>query len=401
MKIKLTLKTAVTIAILTSLNANSSVYVTYDTVQPTSAQRLKNAQIKTQEAQTKAILRSVESNEYMFAKLAELNTEQEARNQYRIDNVVQQRIALDKAREKHIEQANTLYERELELVRKDKANKQYLLTTKAKIEEQLSKERINIEQQRNNMYAQNIQDQQVFSEKQFRAQDNLLAMQKTIGNSQDQLLEVQLRQSAPSNLIVVSKTANNLKQEVRPSDALKIGEFSETGQKQKSVNMNQFISTIIPTGWKYLPPSDFQNERMSLVTGTDWKSIVNQIAIQHPYIEFVINPYDKTLIAKELNRARIHHKDDTIRTWAITPQLSLRGNIESFSEQAEWTLIWDTQNVDYPIVANAVLRGNFAGRDGVVNKLMASTQSEDFPLIAHWKLQNKVVIIKRKGAKIK
>lgn len=239
-----------------------------------------------------------------------------------------------------------------------------------------------------------------FHGQQEAARADLLALQKQVALSQDDLLVAQLKKDAPSNVMIVSsKDASNVKAKVKDGQFDQLGTLGETQSQQPLVDMNTFIREILPNDWSYNAPLNSQNKFISIVQGKDWKSIINQIGIEHPYIEFFIDVYEKNLTARIMQHSQAPVKNDATRAWQIDRTLSLKETIEKFANETGWQVIWDTQNVNYPIVASAVITANFAGRNGVINQLMKGTQRKEFPLVAHWKLKNNVVVITRRGSK--
>lgn len=85
-----------------------------------------------------------------------------------------------------------------------------------------------------------------------------------------------------------------------------------------------------------------------------------------------------------------------VQTWKIDPRLTLRGNIEAWVKQAGWnTLVWEA--ADYPIVAPAVLEGEFTSPTGPLAKLIDAYRDSDQPLEVKLSTMDKVVHVTNKN----
>lgn len=83
-------------------------------------------------------------------------------------------------------------------------------------------------------------------------------------------------------------------------------------------------------------------------------------------------------------------------TWKIDPRLTLRGNIEAWTKQAGWNaVVWEA--ADYPIVAPAVLDGDFASPNGPLAKLIDAYRDSDQPLQVKLSTMDKVVHVTNKN----
>ncbi|WP_281188473.1 TcpQ domain-containing protein [Vibrio harveyi] len=380
------------VATLVSASAVSGVYVSVDSIQPTTDHQIKLAEIQAAAAHTDALVRATQSSEFMMGQLIEWQKAQQRRTDNKWEQTMQQRLVNDLKQEDILKQQNHLIS--------ERKNLELDRIAMVDSYEQKSAElnRRNAETMKT-FYDERRTISKEFYDQQSNIQKQTLTLQQQVATSSDDLLAAQLKLNAPSNVVVASKDASNFTASVKPTDINTIGALSKTNTKTPLVNMNSFIESIMPKGWRYTPPANSSNKAISLVQGKDWKSIVNQIALQHPYIQFHIDPYKKQLVASQMYEPNSPKANsNVVRAWHISPSRSLRETIEHFGAQANWRVIWDTQDIDYPIVAPAVVTTDFAGKAGIVNRLMKSTQSEDFPLFADWKKQNRVVVIKRRGS---
>lgn len=84
------------------------------------------------------------------------------------------------------------------------------------------------------------------------------------------------------------------------------------------------------------------------------------------------------------------------KTWKIDPKLTLRGNVEAWTKQAGWNaVVWEA--ADYPIVAPAVLDGEFSSPTGPLAKLIDAYRDSDQPLQVRLSSMDKVVHVTNKN----
>ncbi|MDN3661080.1 TcpQ domain-containing protein [Vibrio agarivorans] len=377
-------------AIALSPTVNAGVYVSVDSIRPTTDHQLAVAQIEASKAQTKAIERSAMTSEFVLGQMLEWQQAQQRRADQKYDETMRQRLAVELKQEDLLVQQKRLMA--------DKNSLEYeriaMLDDFHEQEQQMHKR--NVATQRA-IYDEQRNREESFYNTQADIQRQTLELQNKVASSSDDLLLAQLQHNAPSNIVVASKDAPNFKATLKPNDGGDLSALSRADSKAPLVNMNSFIESIMPDGWVYTPPANSSSKQISLVQGKDWKSIINQIAIQHPYLEFHIDPYKKTLVSRQMYQPQSPKQNDYIvRSWHIQKNKSLHETLDGFAHQAGWTLLWETENIDYPIVAPAVINTDFSGENGIVNQLMRSTQDQDFPLFAKWNNHNKVVVIKRR-----
>ncbi|CCO46813.1 exported hypothetical protein [Vibrio nigripulchritudo SOn1] len=378
-------------SLLLSYNTLAGVYVSYDSISTPLDHQLQMAQMEHTAASTAAIERSAQSTEFVLGELVKYNKETAALANEKMERVYEERTNLIRDRNQLIQEQSFLVadKRSLE-------NQRYLMEQEYQ-DRNLALIARNAATQRS-MFEKQAEKERDFFRTQQRIQEDTLKLQREVQKSSEDLLAEQLKLNAPSNVIVIaSKHASNVTAKVKPQDLANLDNISPTSTRTGTplVNMNEFIREIIPVGWRYTPPAGSGNKYISLVQGRDWKSIITTIGVQHPYLQIAIDPYAKTLVINDSHLSKRARDVEPMRTWQLTPAKTLKETIDDFALESGWQLIWDTENVDYPILTHAVLEGDFSGVSGVVNQLMLSTQSQNFPLIAKWSEQNKVVRIQR------
>ncbi|MCG9578618.1 TcpQ domain-containing protein [Vibrio tubiashii] len=386
----------------TTSSAHSAVYVSSDSITPLTQHQLTISQLEESELSRKAIRRAVQSSEYMMGQMMDFNREIQLRADSKMEQVYKERRELDQARIHLADEQNQLVSQQNELATKQLVLEQNYQEKHAALVAKNAATQAAIYHEQSERNAEILEQQNMrqtaFLNQQSAIQKETISLQKQVAENQDQLLIAQLNHNAPSNVVVISsKQASNVKAKVSPSDAKKLDNIAPTVTKAPLVNMNRFIEQILPEEWNYDAPKGSDNKMISIIQGKNWNSIITTLGVQHPYLDILINVKERTLVIKD-RHSQLTNSIEPTRSWQITKTKTLRQTIEDFGIEANWQVIWDTDDVDYPIVANGVLHGNFSGEKGVINQLMASTASQEFPLVARWS-PNAVRIERRKSTK--
>lgn len=84
-------------------------------------------------------------------------------------------------------------------------------------------------------------------------------------------------------------------------------------------------------------------------------------------------------------------------TWKLNKDMFLRENIRAWAESEGWTLEWQAtvgeSVINYPINADAELRGELIGEGGVIHRLIAKYERADEPLGVRFYRGNRVVVV--------
>ena len=137
---------------------------------------------------------------------------------------------------------------------------------------------------------------EVFQKERSDFAEQTLAMQKQLKRSHDELLAKQVALNAPSNVIIMSSNnASNVTAKVTAGNESILGDMPPSTTIDQLVNMNQFIRNIIQQIGHIFLPLVLQQANL-FVQGRDWKSIINTIGVQHPYLQIVFDIPKKHLI---------------------------------------------------------------------------------------------------------
>ncbi len=382
---------------LLTASVSADVYVSYDSLQPTYDQKLSSAQLQALNDLSDKISNQNDLNEFYAANIIEFQKVQQERMTAQAAELQAQRFLNEQKLQSNHEEAKALL-----VARASLENQRLAMLQDAKQREaQLLQQ--GVQQEQNFLLKQKQREDQFYSD-QNNIQQQTLALQTQVAATQNQILENELRDGAPSNLIIASSDASNMKQVINPKMVDAVKSLGEAQQQNVVVNLNEFVSTILPPSWHYTAPSGLDNETINAVQGKDWQSILNLIAVNNPHLEIVVDPYKKTVtIANTIHALKTNKVNRTTpyTTWHVSTKRTIGQNIDAFAKMAKWNLVWDTQGKDYETVAPAVIKARFAGKGGVVDQLIGLTQAEEFPLEVDFKYGNKVVIVTRKGAQTK
>lgn len=394
---KLTLATSCLLTTLATSSSYADVYISYDSLQPTYDQKLSQAQLDSYREMTVAIHQQNDLNEFYAAEIINFQKEQQARTDVKQSNLEAQAFLNEQTRQANDRQANQIMMARASLEDQRLSNQSDAIVREAELLQMA------VQQEQDFLEKQRALESQFFNT-QAAVQRESLALQTSVHETQVQILENELRDGAPSNLIIVSADAQNMKQVIDPSQTDQITELGEAKQKSAVVNLNEFVSAILPPHWKYTAPDGLDNETINAVQGKDWQSILNHIAVNNPHLEITVSPKAQTVFVRNTMQYQVDStvsRNSPYTTWHVSTSKSMRGNIEAFAKMAKWTVVWDTKKTDYDTVAPVVLKTRFAGKGGVVERLIRLTKDEDIPLHVEFKYGNKVAIITRKGAKTK
>lgn len=83
-------------------------------------------------------------------------------------------------------------------------------------------------------------------------------------------------------------------------------------------------------------------------------------------------------------------------SWSLDAKRTLRENVEAWAKQAGWNrVVWEA--ADYPIVAPAVFRGEFAAPDGPLARLIEAFETSDQPLLMELSTMDKVIHVSNRN----
>jgi len=160
------------------------------------------------------------------------------------------------------------------------------------------------------------------------------------------------------------------------------------------------LENLVPNAksWSIVFQPGTENMPVSWKDATDWRDAVVQIS-KGSRLMIAINESAKRIsVARNADMAkRLAQPGQDV--WQLNTQLSLRGNLEAWAKKAGWKVDWGNTQIDYPVDHSATLVGSFAGRGGVVDRVLSATAGREVPLTAKFYRGNNVVLIQEDGYK--
>lgn len=177
--------------------------------------------------------------------------------------------------------------------------------------------------------------------------------------------------------------------------------------RNKSGNTMQFghnvplfiaLENLIPDSdrWMIKIDENLENQPISWEGGNTWQGSLKAIE-QDNGLSIAINNNELAIGVAKTKDSAIALASRENMLWKLDKNKTLRENIENWAESSEWTLHWDNDvsSVNYPVIANASLKGKLHGKGGVLDRILNSTK--EAPLAADFYYKNKVIHIRSAG----
>ncbi|MND11573.1 Toxin co-regulated pilus biosynthesis protein Q [compost metagenome] len=169
----------------------------------------------------------------------------------------------------------------------------------------------------------------------------------------------------------------------------------------KNIPLSVVFDKLVPKyeGWTVNMEDGIGTKKVSWNGGNTWKEVLSKISNENGFT-IVVNEAEKAIgVSSSMVLAEsLAHKQNQI--WKIESGKGLRENLTAWATKAGWKIQWDENlDVDYPITNSAVLVGPFAGKGGVIDRVIYSLRNKDRPLTAVFYTGNNVVLIKDAGFK--
>lgn len=159
------------------------------------------------------------------------------------------------------------------------------------------------------------------------------------------------------------------------------------------------IERVVPesSDWYIHLDEGLDNSIVNWEGGNSWESVLNTIGEQNNLV-ISVNHEERAIGVSKDAKLSQHLAMRIPQIWRLKTSLSLRENLEEWSQRAGWQLEWDDKlNIDYPINHGAVLTGRFVGEDGVVDQILYSLRDLEKPLRAKFHKMNNVLLITEAG----
>lgn len=169
----------------------------------------------------------------------------------------------------------------------------------------------------------------------------------------------------------------------------------------KNIPLSVVFDKLVPKyeGWTVNMEDGLASRKVSWSGGETWKEVLSRISNDNSFT-IIVNEAEKAIgVSGSMVMAEnLAHKQNQI--WKLESHKTLKENLTAWATKAGWSLEWDNGlDIDYPVTNNAVLVGAFAGKGGVIDRVVYSLRNQERPLTAVFYKANNVVLIKEAGFK--
>ncbi len=168
----------------------------------------------------------------------------------------------------------------------------------------------------------------------------------------------------------------------------------------KNVPLFVALENLIPNSksWTIVFQPGTENIPVSWRGASDWKEAIGQISKGNGLMIALNEKGKRASVARTVEMAkRLAQPGQDV--WQLKAGTSLRENLEAWAKKSGWTIDWGTTQINYPVDHSATLVGSFAGRGGVVDRVLSATADREVPLTAKFFRGNNVVLIQEAGYK--
>ena len=202
---------------------------------------------------------------------------------------------------------------------------------------------------------------------------------------------VPVQAPAPAPAVVGNSTVHG---SFEMKDEKKVGVMSFG----KNVPLFAAMENLVPQSktWSIVFEPGTENMPVSWRDAADWRAALTQIS-KNNHLVIAINDGAKRISVSRTAELAKQLAQPGTQVWSLQSGKSLRENLDAWAKKAGWQVDWSKTDANYPVDHSANLVGYFAGKGGVVDKLMSATQGRDVPLTAKFYRGNNVVVISEAG----
>jgi hypothetical protein len=166
----------------------------------------------------------------------------------------------------------------------------------------------------------------------------------------------------------------------------------------RDVPLKNAFEILVPNSksWSIVYEPGIENKRVSWRDVPTWKDALGQISKDNGIIIGLNENAKRIAVTYSADLAQKLAQPGN-NVWELKSGLSLRENLIEWGRVAGWEVDWADTLVDYPIDHSATLVGQFYGKGGVVDRVLAATQQRETPLIGNFYKGNHVVVISVAG----
>lgn len=166
----------------------------------------------------------------------------------------------------------------------------------------------------------------------------------------------------------------------------------------RDVPLKAALEILVPNSntWSIVYEPGIESKRVSWRDIPDWKAALGQISRENGIIIGLNENAKRIAVTYSAEMAQKLAQPGN-NVWVLREGVSLRENLIAWGKVAGWEVDWSDTLVDYPIDHSATLVGQFYGKGGVVDRVLAATAQRETPLIGNFYKGNHVVVITTAG----
>jgi hypothetical protein len=166
----------------------------------------------------------------------------------------------------------------------------------------------------------------------------------------------------------------------------------------RDVPLSAALEILVPNSksWSIVYEPGIENKRVSWRDVPTWKDALGQISKDNGIIIGLNENAKRIAVTYSADLAQKLAQPGN-NVWELKAGSSLRENLIEWGKIAGWEVDWADTLIDYPIDHSATLVGQFYGKGGVVDRVLAATQQRETPLIGNFYKGNHVVVISVAG----
>lgn len=166
----------------------------------------------------------------------------------------------------------------------------------------------------------------------------------------------------------------------------------------RDVPLKAALEILVPNSrsWSIVYEPGVESKKVSWRDVANWKDALGQISRENGIIIGLNEKAKRIAVTYSAEMAQKLAQPGN-NVWVLQEGLSLRENLIAWGKIAGWDVDWSDTLVDYPIDHSATLVGQFSGKGGVVDRVLAATAYRETPLIGNFYKGNHVVVITNAG----
>lgn len=166
----------------------------------------------------------------------------------------------------------------------------------------------------------------------------------------------------------------------------------------KNVPLFAALENLVPNSksWSIVFEPGTENIPVSWRDAANWRDALDQISKNHRLV-IAVNDQGKRISVSRTAEMAQKLAQPGSQVWTLKAGKSLRENLNDWASKANWQIDWSKTEINYPIDHNATLVGPFAGKGGVLDRVLSATSDRQTPLTGRFYRGNSVVVITEAG----